>query len=223
MFDKRYQVFVSSTLRDLEEERQAVFRQLQKMNHIPAGMEIFTAMDEQQFIYIKRIIDRSDYYVLILGARYGSLTDEGISFTEAEFDYAKDKGVPILAFLHRKPEEIPQKFTEVDPRLARKLEAFRKKASGSRMVEHWENKDQLAAHVGASLSQAISLYPRVGWVRGDQVASTEVLTQLNLVRQENDELRHRLAELGSRLTILDLADLDQNVNFEGYYFLDQIT
>ena len=67
MNDKRYQVFVSSTFKDLEEERWLVFRQLQKMNAIPAGMEIFTAMDEKQLTYIKQVIDRSDFYVLIIG------------------------------------------------------------------------------------------------------------------------------------------------------------
>ena len=121
MFDKRYQVFVSSTFRDLADERLAVFRQLQKMNHIPAGMEIFTAMDKRQLEYIKRVIDRSDYYVLIIGARYGSVTDDGISFTEAEYDYAVEKGIPVLAFLHRKPEDLPQKLADGDQRLAKKL------------------------------------------------------------------------------------------------------
>lgn len=52
--DKRYQVFVSSTFTDLKDERSAVIQTLMKMDCIPAGMELFPAMDEEQFEFIKK-------------------------------------------------------------------------------------------------------------------------------------------------------------------------
>jgi Domain of unknown function (DUF4062) len=85
--EKRYQVFVSSTYADLQEERDAVFQTLMRMDCIPAGMELFPAIDEEQFEFIKKVIDGCDYYVLIIGGRYGSLTPEGISYTKKEYDY----------------------------------------------------------------------------------------------------------------------------------------
>jgi hypothetical protein len=215
MFDKRYQVFVSSTLRDLEEERRLVFRQLQKMNAIPAGMEIFTAMDEQQLEYIKRVINRSDYYVLIIGARYGSPTPDGISYTEAEFNYAVEMGIPVLAFIHSKPEDIPQKHSEKEPNLARRLEAFRETARTGRLVEHWEHKHELPALVGASLSVAISLYPRAGWVRGNQVASAEILAELHELRKQKEKLEARLLEAISREPSEDPAAWDRPFSLKG--------
>ena len=42
------------------------------MMHFPVGMEMFNAADEEQWEIIKETIDSSDYYVLILGQRYGS-------------------------------------------------------------------------------------------------------------------------------------------------------
>ncbi len=39
--DMRYQVFVSSTYRDLQEERQQVIQALLELDCIPAGMELF--------------------------------------------------------------------------------------------------------------------------------------------------------------------------------------
>ena len=75
--DKRYQVFVSSTYADLKEERRSVIQALMDMDCIPAGMELFPAADEEQFQFIKKIIDDCDYYVLIIGGRYGSTTAEG--------------------------------------------------------------------------------------------------------------------------------------------------
>lgn len=86
--DKRYQVFVSSTYSDLHEERSKVIQTLMEMDCIPAGMELFPAIDQEQFEFIKKVIDDCDYYLLIIGGRYGSLTNDGISFTEKEYDYA---------------------------------------------------------------------------------------------------------------------------------------
>lgn len=104
--DKRYQVFISSTYADLQQERQRVIQTLMEMDCIPSGMELFPAADEEQWEFIKRVIDDCDYYLLIIGGRYGSTTNEGISYTEKEFDYAIDKGIKVIALLHGSPEEI---------------------------------------------------------------------------------------------------------------------
>lgn len=73
--DKRYQVFISSTFEDLKEERQAVSKAVLELNHMPAGMELFPASDDKAWQLIKEVIDASDYYVLIIGGRYGSLDE----------------------------------------------------------------------------------------------------------------------------------------------------
>jgi hypothetical protein len=77
--DKRHQVFVSSTFTDLIEERREVIQTLMQMDCIPAGMELFPAADEEQWAFIRKVIDDCDYYILIVGGRYGSTTAEGIS------------------------------------------------------------------------------------------------------------------------------------------------
>src|SRR5438093_11478813 len=113
--DKRYQVFVSSTYADLKEERRKVIQTVIEMDCIPAGMELFPAADEEQWEFIKRVIDDCDYYLLIIGGRYGSTTPEGMSYTEKEYDYAIEKGIKVVALLHENPEEIPMRKSEVDP------------------------------------------------------------------------------------------------------------
>lgn len=80
--DKRYQVFVSSTYMDLVEERLEVIKALLELDCIPCGMEYFPAASEESWSYIASLIDQCDYYVVIVGGRYGSTTEEGISFTE---------------------------------------------------------------------------------------------------------------------------------------------
>ena len=98
--EKRYQVFVSSTYKDLQDERAQVIRTLMEMDCFPAGMELFPAVDEEQWNFIKKVIDDCDYYILIVGGRYGSTSPEGLSYTEQEYDYAIEKGLKVLAFVH---------------------------------------------------------------------------------------------------------------------------
>ena len=93
--EPKYQVFVSSTYKDLREHRQRVMFTLLEMNCIPAGMELFPAADESQWKIIQRVIDECDYYLLILGGRYGSIVPDsivpnagGMSYTEMEYRYA---------------------------------------------------------------------------------------------------------------------------------------
>ncbi|WP_216825024.1 DUF4062 domain-containing protein [Agarilytica rhodophyticola] len=105
--EKRYQVFISSTYADLKDERQHVLKTLMEMDCIPAGMEMFPAADEEQWEFIKKIIDDCDYYLLIIGGRYGSLSEEGISYTEKEFNYAIEKDLKVMAFIHDSPDDIP--------------------------------------------------------------------------------------------------------------------
>ena len=95
----KYQVFISSTYSDLAKERKQVLDILLMADCIPAGMENFVATDDEQFNVIKKVIDFCDYYILILGRRYGSVNEKtGISYTEMEYNYAIDKGIPVLVF-----------------------------------------------------------------------------------------------------------------------------
>ena len=55
--NKRYQVFVSSTYRDLRVERMEVMTALLGLDCIPCGMEYFPAADETQWSFIKRLIN----------------------------------------------------------------------------------------------------------------------------------------------------------------------
>ena len=83
---KRHQVFISSTYTDLADERREVIQALLELDCIPVGMEIFPAANDDQWTFIKKVIDESDYYLLIIGNRYGSTDNMGISYTEKEYD-----------------------------------------------------------------------------------------------------------------------------------------
>ena len=174
--EKRYQIFISSTYADLKEERDKVMRAVLQLKCFPAGMELFPAIDIKQFEYIKSVIDECDYYILIIGARYGSLDKNGVSFTEKEYNYAVRKKIPVLAFLHKDFKSLIGK-ADVDKKLLEKLEKFRSRVEkGGRIVNYWDSPDDLKAKVLSSIPKAIELQPRTGWVRAD-VATNEVLLE----------------------------------------------
>jgi hypothetical protein len=101
MTEKRYQVFVSSTYRDLVIERSKIIEALYRSDHIPVGMEMFPSTAESSMDLIKRLILQSDFYILIIGSRYGSLYgDSGISYTEYEYNFALEHNKCPLVFVY---------------------------------------------------------------------------------------------------------------------------
>lgn len=155
--EKKYQIFISSTYKDLIEARSKVRDAILSMMHFPVGMEMFNAADEEQWEIIQETIDSSDYYVLILGQRYGSViesgSDAGISYTEKEFRYAREKKIPILVFIIDDDVAIKPEFMEKDPESIKKLADFKIEAKKGRTVQWWTNIDELAREVSESLHQ----------------------------------------------------------------------
>lgn len=165
---RRYQVFVSSTFDDLKDERKQVVQSLLEMRCFPAGMELFPATNEEQWKLIKSVIDESDYYIVIVAARYGTLIPGmTTSYTEREFDYAKRVGKPIYGFYHSSPGKIIGDKTERTLVGKQRLERFTAKIKSNRICRSWSNAHELGSAVLSSLQQAFKDHPRVGWVRAD--------------------------------------------------------
>lgn len=219
--DKRYQVFVSSTYADLKEERRNVIQALMEMDCIPAGMELFPAADEQQWEFIKKVIDDCDYYLLIIGGRYGSTTSDGISYTEKEFDYAVQSGVKVVALIHGAPDDIPFGKSEADPELRAKLTSFKDKVMDGRLVKFWKDAGELPGLVALSLTKTIKSYPAVGWVRTSNVPEANVLVEVNELRKANTALQQELSLLekrsSSKAAVDGIADIDSLYTVHGTY------
>lgn len=217
--DKRYQVFVSSTYADLREERQQVLQALMEMDCIPSGMELFPAADEEQWEFIKKVINDCDYYLLIIGGRYGSTTSDGISYTEKEFDYAVQIGLKVIALIHGSPEEIPFGKSEHNPELRERLLNFKDKVMNGRLVKFWKSSEELPGLVALSLTKTIKTYPAVGWVRANNVANEDILSEINDLRKQNIELQALLskAEIQLKPIIEGIADLDSFTVVHGNY------
>lgn len=198
---KKYQIFISSTYTDLVEERKLVQDTILSMYHFPVGMELFSAADEDQWDVIKETIDSSDYYVLILAHRYGSIiqsgSDKGISYTEKEYRYAKSKGIPILAFIINPTASVKPEYIEIEHK--HELEKFIADVKTGRIVKWWETKEELSRLVMNSLYKQFAKNKRPGWVRDTYNAESTLSEMVKLNQQirdltaENKQLKEELA------------------------------
>lgn len=185
--DKKYQVFLSSTYEDLKEERAEVIKAMLSRNYIPVGMEYFPAADDDQMTIIKELIDDCDYYVLILGGRYGSIEPKsGKSYTQLEYEYAVKKEVPISAFYFKNKDDLAVFKTDKNQKKAEKLISFEKLVISRSTCQSWSNADNLASSVSLSLDYQIKHKFRAGWIRADTITPDEANSK-NFKLQENNE------------------------------------
>jgi hypothetical protein len=97
-------VFVSSTMGDLANERAETVARIAASNFTPVNAESIAPTGAGSWDRIRGEIESSDVFVLILGSTYGSIpsdgpmSGEGKAVTELEFDEARRRGKPILAF-----------------------------------------------------------------------------------------------------------------------------
>lgn len=197
MREKKFQVFVSSTFVDLKEERQAAVEAILSTGNIPAGMELFSAGDESQMSVIKRWIDESDIYLLILGGRYGSVdASTGKSYTQLEYEYAIEQKKPLFAIVinERIIEERVKLFgiAFIEQDFAKELKAFRIEVLKN-LVRFWDDTKDIKIAIHETLSEFAYRKDLIGWIRGDNFVNAGVLAEeIARLTKENSELREKL-------------------------------
>ncbi|MGA2182776.1 MAG: DUF4062 domain-containing protein [Bryobacteraceae bacterium] len=196
--DKRYQVFVSSTYEDLREERAAVISALLQIDCFPAGMELFPAADDDSLTLIKSVIDDSDYYLIILGGRYGTLDNAtGKSYTRLEYEYALSTGKPTIALLHSKPETLPTTKTESNDAGRECFSNFRSELQ-RKNCRPWGDRSELIAAVFTGIQHLKKTRPAVGWIRAADAADEKLKDELLRVRREMDSMGVELEQARRR-------------------------
>lgn len=214
----KYQIFVSSTYEDLKEERKEVTQAILECNCFPAGMELFPASNKSQWEIIKRVIDESDFYLVIIAGRYGSMgiDDAGnkVGYTEMEFDYAVKTNKPILALIYDDIDKLPRSKTESQGTKHSRLLKFREKACCGRVIRKWNNKDNLKAAVLAAIVELKRETNALGWVRAnlkmDKTAYTILDEQRRLHEKQLLELNHIIDK--EKKTIYEKEEIIKQLN-----------
>jgi Domain of unknown function (DUF4062) len=201
---KKLQVFVSSTYADLRDERQSAVEAILAAGHIPAGMELFAAGDRSQMEVIKRWIDESDVFLLVLGGRYGIIDPASEkSYVQLEYEYAQQRGKPFFAIVIK--EDYLDKKLQAQGRIVfeteqpQKLKDFRAKVL-TKLVRFFGGVQDIKLAVMETLLTDFGRRDElVGWIPGDQAVNTGALAEeIARLAKENDSLRVQLSKVAKR-------------------------
>lgn len=196
---KKLQVFISSTYKDLKAERQAAVEAILKAGHIPAGMELFSAGSESQLETIRRWIDESDVYMLVLGGRYGSVDPKtSLSYTELEYDYAVSQSKPLFSVvinesaLDQKIKAEGKDAMETDN--PKELKLFREKVL-NRISSFFSDSKDIKLAVHETLADLQNRFQFTGWISGNDVPDVSaLLEEVTRLRKERDDAIKQLTD-----------------------------
>lgn len=197
---KKFQIFISSTYKDLIDERQMAVQAIVKMGHIPAGMELFKA-GASQWQTITKWIDESDIYVLILGGKYGSInTNEGKAYTHLEYEYALSTGMPVFAlvlsdkFLDSKEKERSEEEV-YEKENVEKYNEF-KKLVLSKIVKFVDDIKDIHIEMQDNITSIAQERKLLGWSKGDNTENYfELLQENHKLMKENNTLKDKIRKL----------------------------
>ncbi|WP_152395913.1 DUF4062 domain-containing protein [Paenibacillus guangzhouensis] len=190
---KKLQVYISSTFSDLIMERQTAVEAILRAGHIPAGVEL-VYKDRHNMETIKRWINESDVYILILGGLYGTLIpDDSKSYTHWEYDYAGEIGKPRFAFAVT-DEALRQKtFDFTETRYYQEFQAFKQSVFEEVPTYHADNEQHIRMVIRDQLPGYARRDDLSGWVSSKDVAEAQRLWA------ENAELVKENARLNAEL------------------------
>jgi hypothetical protein len=166
----------------MKDERQAAVLAVLEAGHIPAGMELFAAGNESQLETIKRWIDDSDVYLLVLGGRYGSIEPNSKkSYIELEFDHAleRDKSLFSLVIKEDALDDKTKRYGReaIETANQSKLDLFRKKVLSFTSGIYEDEKD-IRLGVQKSLNENAKDSALIGWTR-KQAANEDTVSTIS--------------------------------------------
>ena len=149
-------VFISSVRRGLEEERDCLPGLLLAVGHEPLRFEDFTAQSRPSREACLRGVQAADVYLLLIGLVYGDpLPETGLSPTHEEYNAARARGIPRLAFRKRSVDLEPAQADFV-----REVEAY----STGLFRDGFANAVDLQAKVVAALANLPIIGRNAEWV-----------------------------------------------------------
>ena len=184
MLDKRYQVFISTSGREMQPERIVLSQTLVGMGFFSWGLEQRTPLSTA---FARRQIDDCDYVVILLGSQYGEQSVSGVSYMHLEYIYAVTKQKPIIVFMHEDPLSRDLSLQDEKPELQEKFLEFRKvlQQQADQIFTYRTMRD-LEMAVRLNMSHMLERYPVSGWVRPQNT---------QLLHDEVDRLKAKIEQL----------------------------
>jgi len=148
------QVFISSTAQDLAEFRAATIKQIEELDNWKcSNMERFGARAGPTVEVCKKLVQKCDLFLGIVGHRYGSCPkDSSTSYTEHEYEAAVTANIPRLMFIAKEGVAISSELPTADSDPERQI-AFRKRVKDSgEIVGEFDSPLGLAADAAVAIA-----------------------------------------------------------------------
>ncbi|WP_151799191.1 DUF4062 domain-containing protein [Acinetobacter calcoaceticus] len=203
MLDTRYQIFISTSGRDMQPERMVLSQTLVGMGFFAWGLEHRTPLTTT---LARRQIDECDYVILLLGSQYGEQAISGVSYLSLEYEYALSQVKPIIVFMHEQPENREIDLQETHPQLKDKFLAFRKKLlHEAEHIFYFKTPRELELAVRLNIPLMIELYGGKGWVPAHQAHQLE--DEIKLLKSKILQLEQRVTEPSTQLNEVAPQDI----------------
>jgi|SRR5690625_4663332 len=161
-------VFVSSTYTDLKEHRRQVWEVLEDFDVSVRGMEQFGARSEEPLETCINEVEQSDVYVGIIGYRLGSVHEEkGLSYTQLEYERARELELDILIYLIDEEAEIKAKYIDKGEK-REKLESFKRTLKEKHTIDTFTSPSDLGEKIRRDFRRVI------GPPQGDLAATAKI-------------------------------------------------
>lgn len=195
MLDTRYQIFISTSGRDMQPERMVLSQTLVGMGFFAWGLEHRTPLTTT---LARRQIDECDYVILLLGSQYGEQSISGVSYLSLEYEYALSQTKPIIVFIHEQPENREIDLQEIHPQLKDKFLAFRKKLlHEAEHIFYFKTPRELELVIRLNIPLMVEQHMGQGWVPAYQAHQLE--DEIKLLKSKISQLEQRLIEPSTQL------------------------
>ncbi|MNS27835.1 hypothetical protein D3C71_824060 [compost metagenome] len=195
MLDTRYQIFISTSGRDMQPERMVLSQTLVGMGFFAWGLEHRTPLTTT---LARRQIDECDYVILLLGSQYGEQAISGVSYLSLEYEYALSQAKPIIVFMHEQPENREIDLQETHPQLKDKFLAFRKKLlHEAEHIFYFKTPRELELAVRLNIPLMVEQHMGQGWVPAHQ--AQQLQDEIRLLRSKILQLEQRVIEPSTQL------------------------
>jgi len=203
MLDTRYQIFISTSGRDMQSERMVLSQTLVGMGFFAWGLEHRTPLTTT---LARRQIDECDYVILLLGSQYGEQAISGVSYLSLEYEYALSQAKPIIVFMHEQPENREIDLQETHPQLKDKFLAFRKKLlHEAEHIFYFKTPRELELAVRLNIPLMVEQHMGQGWVPAHQ--AQQLQDEIKLLKSKILQLEQRVIEPSIQLNEVAPQDI----------------
>lgn len=204
-------IFISSTFEDFYEERKSIAKYLQFIQCDVNAIDIQPASSEKVATKIKDGIEESDFVILLVGNRYGSIIpkmtgDDNLSITNWEYNLAVALGKPICVYLNPK-SNIKDNEDEDKEKKEELLNRFKETLQENHCPSYFYSREELLDKIPAAI---VSIYREYAKNRDKELS--KINNELLKSQREIKYLKSRTSSInidGRMLELDRLRDIEE--------------